>query len=178
MSEFYICTIFYVQLLFKCRERHNFSVLPKYIKINNREMITKNLFTMVGLMLLFQTVNAQINAVQYQLRFNETTNLFDCYLLIKDGNAYNENERIQFNNETRKPIVVILDESNALNIGAASVSQSAGFLGVSSCAGWRGPTDFWIRSPFWPNSSSSPNLQVSSLRRSSCGRVPCCRRAA
>lgn len=62
-------------------------------------MIIKNLFTMVGLMLLFQTVNAQINAVQYQLRFNETTNLFDCYLLIKDGNAYNENERIQFNSQ-------------------------------------------------------------------------------
>lgn len=53
------------------------------------------------------------------------------------GNQYKKttfwtNERIQFNNETRKPIVVIIDDSNALNIGAASVSQSAGFIGVSS----------------------------------------------
>ena len=53
------------------------------------------------------------------------------------GNQYKQttfwtNERIQFNNETKKPIVVIINETNMLNIGAASVSQSAGFLGVTS----------------------------------------------
>lgn len=62
-------------------------------------MIIKNLFTMLGIVLLCQNLSAQINEVQYQLKFNESTNLFDCYLLITDGNATQANEKIQFNSQ-------------------------------------------------------------------------------
>ncbi len=53
------------------------------------------------------------------------------------GNQYKHttfwtNERANFINNTVRPIIVIVDDSNALNIGAAATSQSAGLFGYSS----------------------------------------------
>jgi hypothetical protein len=75
-------------------------------------MIVKNLLTMVGMIVLCQLLNAQVNAVQYQLRFNESTNLFDAYLLIKDGQATKTNEKIQFNSQ----FTIIAPENSAFQL--------------------------------------------------------------
>ena len=40
---------------------------------------------------------AQISKVNYQLKFNKETSLFDCYLVVDKGSAFTKKERIQFN---------------------------------------------------------------------------------
>jgi hypothetical protein len=71
------------------------SILQSKTEIMN----IRNLTQFFVIVLLTQNLNAQINAVQYQLRFNERTNLFDCFLLIKDGKASTAQERIQLNSQ-------------------------------------------------------------------------------
>lgn len=40
---------------------------------------------------------AQIKKVNFQLKFNPQSSLYDCYLHIAEGNAFTKKERIQFN---------------------------------------------------------------------------------
>lgn len=40
---------------------------------------------------------AQIKKVNFQLKFNTETSLYDCYLRVAEGNAFTKKERIQFN---------------------------------------------------------------------------------
>jgi hypothetical protein len=53
----------------------------------------------VGILFLFHTLSSQVREVNYKLKFNDKTNLFDCYLVIKKGNAQSPAERIQFNSQ-------------------------------------------------------------------------------
>ena len=46
--------------------------------------------------------------------------------------TYWTSERLANYNSTVKPVVVIIDDSNRLDIGVASISQSEGFFGISS----------------------------------------------
>lgn len=60
-------------------------------------MSLKNLLQVIVIILLSSSLEAQITGVNYRLKFNEKTNLFDCYLIIKDGRAKNMRHRAQFN---------------------------------------------------------------------------------
>ncbi|MBK9736425.1 MAG: T9SS type A sorting domain-containing protein [Saprospiraceae bacterium] len=61
-------------------------------------MFTKfHLKALLIVMLFSNSVNSQISGVNYQVKFNEQTNLFDCYLIIKEGSAKSMRERVQFN---------------------------------------------------------------------------------
>jgi len=60
-------------------------------------MNLRNILLFLGAILILQTAQAQISGVNYRLKFNEKTNLFDCYLVIKDGNATTLRDRAQFN---------------------------------------------------------------------------------
>jgi hypothetical protein len=42
---------------------------------------------------------AQIQAVNYELKYNSTTGLHDCYIIIKKGSAVTMRERVQFNSQ-------------------------------------------------------------------------------
>ncbi len=44
----------------------------------------------------FPQLNAQVKSVKYELKHNQQTGLFDCYLLIDEGNAISKRERLQF----------------------------------------------------------------------------------
>ncbi len=43
--------------------------------------------------------HAQVTSIQYALLLNPTTNLFDCFLYIDEGEANTVRERIQFNSQ-------------------------------------------------------------------------------
>ncbi len=60
-------------------------------------MKIRTILHIIGIFMIFQSASAQIKGVSYQLKFNEKTNLFDCYLVIKKGQAISPVERIQFN---------------------------------------------------------------------------------
>ncbi|MBK9256239.1 MAG: T9SS type A sorting domain-containing protein [Saprospiraceae bacterium] len=60
-------------------------------------MNLRNILLLLGVFLFVQTTQAQVSGVNYKLKFNEKTNLFDCYLVIKDGNATTLRDRAQFN---------------------------------------------------------------------------------
>lgn len=49
------------------------------------------------LFLFFNQGYSQIKSVNYQISFNPETDLFDCYLIIKEGNATSFRHRTQFN---------------------------------------------------------------------------------
>jgi len=57
----------------------------------------RTILHIIGIFILFQSASAQIKGISYQLSFNDKTNLFDCYLVIKKGQAVSPRERIQFN---------------------------------------------------------------------------------
>lgn len=42
-------------------------------------------------------LTAQIKKVNFQLKFNPQTSLYDCYMHVAEGNAFTKKERIQFN---------------------------------------------------------------------------------
>jgi hypothetical protein len=42
-------------------------------------------------------LEAQVSKVNYKVQFNEKTNLFDCYMIVKEGSATSARERAQFN---------------------------------------------------------------------------------
>lgn len=42
---------------------------------------------------------AQVRRVNYKVQFNPVTNLFDCYIVVKEGKASKMIERIQFNSQ-------------------------------------------------------------------------------
>ncbi len=44
-------------------------------------------------------VQAQIKAVNYELKYNAATDLHDCYIIIKKGQAVTMRERVQFNSQ-------------------------------------------------------------------------------
>jgi len=60
-------------------------------------MKIRTILHIIGIFMIFQSASAQIKGISYQLKFNEKTNLFDCYLVIKKGQAVSPIERIQFN---------------------------------------------------------------------------------
>ena len=60
-------------------------------------MKIRTILHIIGIFMIFQSATAQIKGVSYQLKFNEKTNLFDCFLVIKKGQAISPVERIQFN---------------------------------------------------------------------------------
>lgn len=49
------------------------------------------------LLCLNSPMMAQIKKVNFQLKFNPQSSLYDCYLHIAEGNAFTKKERIQFN---------------------------------------------------------------------------------
>ena len=54
----------------------------------------------VAILLASPVLNfAQISSVNYQVKFNAQTNLFDCYLIVKEGNTNSVSERAQFNSQ-------------------------------------------------------------------------------
>jgi len=57
----------------------------------------RTILHIIGIFILFQSASAQIKGISYQLSFNDKTNLFDCYLVVKKGQAVSPRERIQFN---------------------------------------------------------------------------------
>lgn len=60
-------------------------------------MSIKFILPVLFALLLNFGLNAQISAVNYDLKFNLESNLFDCYLKIKEGSAKTMRERGQFN---------------------------------------------------------------------------------
>ncbi len=72
----------------------------------------KTILHIVGIMLLFQTLHSQIRELNYQLKFNDKTNQYDCYLVVKKGQAVNPVERIQFNAQ----ITLIIPTNKTLKI--------------------------------------------------------------
>jgi hypothetical protein len=60
-------------------------------------MTLRNLLQVIVFTLLFSTAYSQVRQVNYRLKFNEQTDLFDCYLVIKEGNATSLKDRAQFN---------------------------------------------------------------------------------
>jgi hypothetical protein len=60
-------------------------------------MYSKN-FTLIVFLLSFVSMsNAQIRGINYKMQFNPATNLFDCYLIVKEGKTSKLTERAQFN---------------------------------------------------------------------------------
>jgi hypothetical protein len=41
--------------------------------------------------------DAQVSKVNYKVEFNQETNLFDCYMIVKEGSASSQKDRAQFN---------------------------------------------------------------------------------
>jgi hypothetical protein len=60
-------------------------------------MTLRNLLQVMVFTLLFSSAYSQVRQVNYRLKFNEQTDLFDCYLVIKEGNATSLKDRAQFN---------------------------------------------------------------------------------
>ncbi|MFM2392309.1 MAG: hypothetical protein RLZZ546_286 [Bacteroidota bacterium] len=42
---------------------------------------------------------AQITKVKYQLKYNNATSLYDCYLVVSEGSAHSKKERVQMNSQ-------------------------------------------------------------------------------
>lgn len=74
--------------------KSTFNVHPKTNLFN---MKVKSLFTVFALLLTAGFVNAQVSQINYQVKFNPVTNLFDGYLLVKKGTATSMRERVQLN---------------------------------------------------------------------------------
>jgi len=55
------------------------------------------IFIFSSLLLCAVHLHAQVTSVQYAILFNSTTNLFDCYIYINEGEASEVLERVQFN---------------------------------------------------------------------------------
>lgn len=60
-------------------------------------MTLRNLLQVMVFTLLFSTAFSQVRQVNYRLKFNEQTDLFDCYLVIKEGKTVHLKDRAQFN---------------------------------------------------------------------------------
>jgi hypothetical protein len=60
-------------------------------------MRLRSLFMALGIASSPMMVDAQVSKVNYKVQFNEKTNLFDCYLLVKEGSAKSTRDRAQFN---------------------------------------------------------------------------------
>ncbi len=60
-------------------------------------MKVKSFFTILTLCLISGLSSAQVGQINYQVKFNAATNLFDGYILIKQGNAISMRERVQLN---------------------------------------------------------------------------------
>lgn len=60
-------------------------------------MTLKNMFVIAFAIIFSSSAFSQISKVNYRLKFNEKTNLFDCYLVVKQGQANTIRERAQFN---------------------------------------------------------------------------------
>ena len=55
------------------------------------------IFICVTLLCSAVSSKAQVRGVQFALAYNSLTNLFDCFLYVKEGSAQSTIERIQFN---------------------------------------------------------------------------------
>lgn len=55
---------------------------------------------------------AQITKVKYQLKYNDATSLYDCYLVVAEGSAHSKKERVQMNSQ----ISLIIPGSSRLTI--------------------------------------------------------------
>ncbi len=60
-------------------------------------MRIKNLIFAAGLLTCSYAAEAQVTKANYKVQFNEKTNLFDCYMVVKAGSAESIRERAQFN---------------------------------------------------------------------------------
>jgi len=59
----------------------------------------KNLFILAFVLVFGQAVKAQVSEVSYKLKYNQDNCLFDCYLVIEEGNALTTRDRAQFNSQ-------------------------------------------------------------------------------
>ena len=55
------------------------------------------IFIFSTLIICATQIRAQVTGVQYAIQYNPNTNLFDCFIYIKEGRANSIRERVQFN---------------------------------------------------------------------------------
>lgn len=60
-------------------------------------MLHTRIIVAIAAIFIASVSNAQISKISYLVKFNEKTNLFDCYLKVTQGNAKSARERAQFN---------------------------------------------------------------------------------
>ena len=60
-------------------------------------MTLRKIFVAFVAMIFIQSAQAQVSKIKYLLKFNEQTNLFDCYMVVKEGQAVSVRDRAQFN---------------------------------------------------------------------------------
>ncbi len=56
--------------------------------------------------------HAQVKAVNYELQYNASTGMHDCYIIIKKGNAVTMRDRVQFNSQ----IAVLVPTGSSLEV--------------------------------------------------------------
>ncbi len=100
----------------------------------------KNFFLTLLLFLTVGTVvNGQILEVDYQLKYDTTTCLYDCYLIIVDGDATDADDRIQFN--AQYSIQVPKGTTVALTASFMPLQGNANYDGVTPM-NWSLNTDY------------------------------------
>ncbi|MGB4838532.1 MAG: T9SS type A sorting domain-containing protein [Saprospiraceae bacterium] len=60
-------------------------------------MTLRYVIVVIAAICTFKSAEAQISKINYQIKFNEQANLFDCYFVVKDGQAVDLKDRAQFN---------------------------------------------------------------------------------
>ncbi len=59
----------------------------------------KNILTVFSLLFLTGVAFGQVQKVNYGIKYNPTTCLFDCYMKVMEGQTNNDRDRIQFNSQ-------------------------------------------------------------------------------
>lgn len=90
----------------------------KFIKLKylNNKFIYKMNMRYLALFLTLSVwsvgLNAQVSKVNYQLHFNSKLGVYECYLVIKEGNAFSIKERVQMNSQ----VSIVVPSKTKINV--------------------------------------------------------------
>ena len=77
----------------------NFQITHLYNTHLKTKDVKKNILLCALFFLITQIGYTQIQSVDYSLRYNSETCLFDCYLIVNEGNTKTTVSRAQFNSQ-------------------------------------------------------------------------------
>ena len=98
---------------------------------------------------------SQLKDVSFQLKYEKSNNVFECYLIVNDGDAYSKKNRIQYNSQIT---IVTPPETELKIVESFSPLQDNAMLNGTKSTKWTIGNEVKNSSSLSPNKRTMHNI--------------------